>query len=147
QTGYVAVEQRAYQVVSTPIDQGDENIGVLSVGERFDFSDFSTPIVLAHKGSVLRSNIPGASPEEVEAALKACAENQEWKSKLHGEAYISQPIESNSFGGGYVLRSLQSVDSASAPVQAILRNVFWIAGIVALLAAMSLSALSSRSIV
>jgi HD-GYP domain-containing protein (c-di-GMP phosphodiesterase class II) len=56
-------------------------------------------------------------------------------------------MESIYFGEGYVLRSLQSVDSASGPVQAILRKVFLIACVGALVAAMILSALSSRSIV
>src|SRR5450631_811235 len=56
-------------------------------------------------------------------------------------------MQSIYFGEGYLLRSLQSVDSASGPVQAILRNVFLITGIGALLAAMLLSVLSSRSIV
>jgi putative nucleotidyltransferase with HDIG domain len=67
--------------------------------------------------------------------------------RFRGETFISLPMESIYFGEGYLLRSLQSVDSASGPVQAILRNVFLIAGIGALLAAMLLSVLSSRSIV
>ena len=37
QQGFAVVGERSYQVVSTPIDQGDENIGTLSVGEPFDF--------------------------------------------------------------------------------------------------------------
>jgi HD-GYP domain-containing protein (c-di-GMP phosphodiesterase class II) len=45
------------------------------------------------------------------------------------------------------LRSLQNVDAASGPVQALLRNVFLIAGIGALIAALAISAVSSRSIV
>src|SRR5260221_14545366 len=57
------------------------------------------------------------------------------------------PMESIFCGEGYVLRSLQSVDSASGPVQTILRNVFVIAAVAALLAGMFLSMLSSRSIV
>jgi HD-GYP domain-containing protein (c-di-GMP phosphodiesterase class II) len=67
--------------------------------------------------------------------------------RLNGETYISLPMESIFFGEGYVLRSLQSVDSVSGPVQKILRNVFLIAAIAALLAGMFLSVLSSRSIV
>ena len=147
QRGFVTVGSRAYQVASTPIDQGDENLGVLSVGERFDFSEFSTPAVLARNGEVLESSIPGVPFGEVESALSACKEQAECEVRLRGETYISLPMESIFFGDGYVLRSLQSVDSASGPVQAILRNVFLIAGIGALLAAMILSVLSSRSIV
>ena len=147
QRGFVTVGSRAYQVASTPIDQGDENLGVLSVGEHFDFSEFSTPAVLARDGEVLESSIPGVPVGEVAAALRGCKPRAECEMRLGGETYISLPMESIYFGDGYVLRSLQSVDFASGPVQAILRNVFLIAGIGALLAAMILSVLSSRSIV
>ena len=147
QRGFVTVGDRAYQVASTPIDQGDENIGILSVGEHFDFSEFNTPAVLARNGRILKSSIPGIPLQEVESALKNCKEQAECEVRLRGETYISLPMESIFFGQGYVLRSLQSVDSASGPVQAILRNVFVLAGIGALLAAMILSVLSSRSIV
>ncbi len=67
--------------------------------------------------------------------------------RLRGETFISLPMQSIYFGEGYLLRSLQSVDSASRPVQAILRDVFVVAGVGALLAAMVLSVVSSRSIV
>ncbi|PYT27403.1 MAG: hypothetical protein DMG57_18455 [Acidobacteria bacterium] len=146
QRGLMTAGQRAYQVVSTPIDQGEENIGILSVGELFDFSEFTTPALLAHNGTILKSSIPGIPLEEVASALKGCKEQSECEVRLRGETYISLPLESIYFGEGYVLRSLQSIDSASRPVQAILRNVFLIAGLGALLAAMILSVLCSRSI-
>jgi putative nucleotidyltransferase with HDIG domain len=145
--GFTTVGERSYQVVSTPIDQGDENIGILSVGEPFDFSTFTTPAVLAHRGKVLKSSIPGIPLEEVEAALKPCKERTECEVRLRGEAYISLPMDSISFGEGYVLRSLQSIDAASGPVQGILRNVFGIAGLGALLATAIVTILSSQSIV
>jgi HD-GYP domain-containing protein (c-di-GMP phosphodiesterase class II) len=146
QSGFMTVGRRAYQVASTPIDQDDENLGQLSVGEHFDFSEFSTPAVLARHGEILQSSIPGIPLQEVAAAIRGCKPQSECEVKLRGETYISLPMESIYFGDGYVLRSLQSVDSASGPVQAILRNVFLIAGIGALLAAMIVSVLSSRSI-
>ena len=61
---------KVYQIGSVPVDQGEDNMGTLSVGERFDFSGFSTPAVLIRNGRVLQSNI--ASSRDVEAALKAC---------------------------------------------------------------------------
>jgi putative nucleotidyltransferase with HDIG domain len=147
QQGFTTVGERSYQVVSTPIDEGDENIGILSVGEPFDFSAFTTPAVLAHRGKVLKSSIPGIPLEEVEAALSNCGERAECEVHLRGETYISLPMDSISFGEGYVLRSLQSIDAASAPVQGILRNVFGMAGFGALLATAIVGILSSQSIV
>jgi HD-GYP domain-containing protein (c-di-GMP phosphodiesterase class II) len=49
-------------------------------------------------------------------------------------------------GDGFTLRSLQNVDAASAPIQAVLRKLFLIAGLTALGAMLGITALSSRSI-
>ncbi|MCX6625172.1 MAG: HD-GYP domain-containing protein [Acidobacteria bacterium] len=56
-------------------------------------------------------------------------------------------MEGISFGDGYVLRSLQNVDAASAPVQAVIQHVFLITAIAAVLACLALSALSSSTII
>jgi HD-GYP domain-containing protein (c-di-GMP phosphodiesterase class II) len=149
-----------YEVASVPIDQGEDNIGELSVGERFDFSGFNTPAVLLLNGRILQSNIPSSSPgivlPEVEAALKGCGGRAECDVRLGGADYISLPIESAAFGNsgglkgqadGYVLRSLQNVDSASGPVQAALNRVFLTASIGIVLVALLCSVVSSRSMV
>ncbi|MCC6365095.1 MAG: HD-GYP domain-containing protein [Bryobacterales bacterium] len=145
--GFASINGNTYQVASTPIDQGDENLGILSVGEHFDFSEFSTPAVLTRKGRVVQSSLRGAAPAAVEFALQSCRGREECEVRIGNEAYISLPMNSLEFGDGYVLRSLQNADRASAPVQAILRNVFLTAGAGALLAALVVSFLSSRSIV
>ncbi|HUQ95745.1 MAG TPA: HD-GYP domain-containing protein [Bryobacteraceae bacterium] len=146
QRGFLTVEGRAFQVVSTPVNQGDENLGLLSVGEQFNFSEFNTPAVLTQNGKVLKSNISRVPGDKIEQALAGCKEQAECEVRLNGETFISLPMESIYFGEGYVLRSLQSVDSASGPVQAILRTVFLTVGAGAVLAALILSVLSSRSI-
>jgi HD-GYP domain-containing protein (c-di-GMP phosphodiesterase class II) len=147
QRGFFTAGGHTYQVNSIPIDQGDEHIATLAVGEHFDFSEFSTPAVLSRNGNVIMSNLQGASLEEVDSALKNCPEQSECEIRLRDEAFLSLPLESISFGGGYLLRSLQSVDSASRPVQSIIRSVFLIAGITGLTAALILSLVSSRSII
>ncbi len=146
QQGLMTQGQKVYQVASIPMDQGDENIGALSVGERFNFAGFSTPAVLIRDGKVLQSSIPGIPLPEVEAALKACRGQGECDLQLGGADYISLPLEGKP-GDGYVLRSLQNVDSASASVQLILNRVFWIAAIGIVLAALLCSVISSRTIV
>ena len=50
---------RVYQVSFSVHYHGDENMGTLSVGERFDVSEFNTPAVLIRDGKVLKSSIPG----------------------------------------------------------------------------------------
>src|SRR6185436_9117644 len=93
QQGFLTLADQAYQVASTPVNQGDENIGILSVGERFDFSDFSTPAVLTRNGKVLKSSIPGIADEEVETACKGCQGQTECEIRLRNETYVSLPME------------------------------------------------------
>jgi hypothetical protein len=147
QRGFFTEGGHTYQVTSVPVDRGDENIGILSVGERFEFSDFNTPAVLTRNGTVLKSSVPGIPAEELETALRHCAVERECEVRLQAQTYLSLPMASIYFGDGYLLRSLQNVDSASSPVQGMLRNVFLIAGIGALIAALVVSAVSSRTIV
>jgi hypothetical protein len=130
-----------------PLDQGDENIGFMSVGEVFDFDQFSTPTVLMHNGEVIRSSIPGVSPEAATAALRECAGKGECDVRIGNADYLSLPMQNVAFGNGYELRSLQNVDSASAPVQRVLHNLFILAGVGALALALIFSVVASRTIV
>ncbi len=147
QGGFLASGGHVYQVTSTPINQGEENLGALSIGERFDLSEFGTPAVLAHDRKVLKSSIPHTSVEEVDAALRKCAPGAECELRLNGETYVSLPVKSIFLGNGYELRTLQSIDAAGGPVQSVLRDVFLITGIGTLLATVILTVVSSRSIV
>ena len=145
--GLLTLDRLAYQIASTSIDQGDENLGSLSVGERLDFSGFSTPVVLEHNGTAVESTLPGIPASEVQASLGACGQAAECEVRLRGDTYLSASLKSASFGEDYSIRTFQNLDAANRPVQNMLRAVFLIAGVVALLAAVILSALSSRSIV
>src|SRR5262249_7761821 len=145
--GFVTIGGLTFQVTSLAVHQGEETIGVLSVGEIFDFSEFSTPAVLSRHGVVEKSSIPGIPLADSGTALQGCDAHKECEVRLGGETYLSMPIQSISFGGGYLLRTLQNVDSASRPVLAVLRLAFLVTGAGAILAALVLSALCSRSIV
>jgi HD-GYP domain-containing protein (c-di-GMP phosphodiesterase class II) len=146
--GLMMLGDRIFQVASVPMDQGDENLGEMSIGESFDFADFSTPAVLLRYGKVIKSSLPaGISSAEAEASLGGCRGQAECDVRLGGEMYISLPLQSISFGDGYILRSLQNVDSASGPVRRVLHNIFLTALIGALLAGVVFSLISARSIV
>jgi HD-GYP domain-containing protein (c-di-GMP phosphodiesterase class II) len=145
--GLLTLDRLAYQIVSTSIDQGEENLGTLSVGERLDFSGFSTPVALEHRGEAVESTLPGISLAEVQTSLQGCGEAVECEVSLRGDTYLSASMKSASFGDGYSIRTFQNLDAANRPVRGMLHGVFLIAGVGALLAAMILSALSSRSIV
>jgi HD-GYP domain-containing protein (c-di-GMP phosphodiesterase class II) len=147
QQGFFTMGTNTYQLNSFPIDSNEENIGILSIGERFDLSEFSTPTILAQNGKVLRFSVPNASPSEVESAIAKCETQAECETQIAGETYMTLASDTVNFGDGYTLRSLQSVDSISRPVQSVVREVFLIATLGALAAAAALSAFSSRSIV
>jgi HD-GYP domain-containing protein (c-di-GMP phosphodiesterase class II) len=145
--GLLTLAGKVYQIASVPIDQGDENLGGLSVGESFDFSGFTTPAVLIHDGKAVESSVPGIALAEAGRALAGCSGVAECDVRLGGKTYISLPLQNISFGDGYVLRSLQDIDSATAPLQSVLNGVFITALTGALLAALMFSLASSRSIV
>jgi HD-GYP domain-containing protein (c-di-GMP phosphodiesterase class II) len=145
--GFFVLGENTYQVASFPIDSNQENIGILSIGEHFDLSEFSTPEVLAQSGKVLRSTVPNASAAELESALRYCGDQNECETQVAGETYLTLAADTITLGNGYALRSLQSVDSVSRPVQRVVREVFLIASFGALLAAAALSLFSSRWIV
>jgi putative nucleotidyltransferase with HDIG domain len=144
---FLTVEDRMYQVTSVPVDQGEERLGSLAVGERFDLSTLGTPAVLIEDGKLAAANVPGHADREVERALEGCDPRADCELRLGGATYLSMPVSDASLGKGYKLRSLQNVDAEVLPVQSILRRVFLIAGLGALAAAVVLSVFSSRSIV
>jgi putative nucleotidyltransferase with HDIG domain len=144
-TGFLLLDGRTFQVASVPVDENDENIGGLSVGEFFDFSDLSTLVVLVHDGKVIESNIPNVSFAELENALTTCKGQSECDLKLHGTSWISLPMES--YGGAYTLLSFENVDDATAPIQAKLRTLFIELAIACVLVAFLCSIGSSSSIV
>jgi HD-GYP domain-containing protein (c-di-GMP phosphodiesterase class II) len=144
-TGFLLLDGRTFQVASVPVDENDENIGVLSVGEFFDFSDLSTLVVLVHDGKVIESNIPNVSFGELENALTTCKAQSECDLKLHGTSWISLPMES--YGGGYSMLSFENVDEATAPIQSKLRKLFVELAITCVLVAFLCSIGSSSSIV
>lgn len=146
QHGFFRVEKHVYQIASTPINQGNENLGMLTIGERFDLAAFSTPAVLIQRGEVLESSVPGISEAAVAAGLRDCPVEGECQLRLGGESYLSLPVASLS-SHGFTFRTLQSLDSATRPLQRALQNVFLITGLATLLATVFLTVLCSRSIV
>jgi putative nucleotidyltransferase with HDIG domain len=143
--GLLILQGRSFQVASVPVDQGDENIGYLSVGEYFDFSKFTTTTILIHDGKVVESNVPNLSFAEINGALAGCGQEISCDVKLRGGNWISLPMES--LGGSDLVRSLQNVDEVAAPVQLTLRNHFLTVAFISVMVALISSIVSSRSIV
>jgi putative nucleotidyltransferase with HDIG domain len=134
-----------YQLLSVPIDQADENLGYLSVGDPFDLAEFGVPAVLFKNGRIVRTDHIDAPVPQIEAALAGCVASPECDRNINGSSYLSIRLLDAALGEGYVLRSLQNVDAAAAPTQSVLRGVFLTASIGAILVAFVVSAAASRS--
>jgi len=146
--GFFSVDDRLYEVTSVPVEEAGAQVATLTVGGRFDISRFGVPAVLLHKGAVIATSTRDAAPAQIEKALAACGAGRECEPRIGNQTYLSLPLGLTATGEAnrYVLRSLQNVDAASAPLQAILRKLFLVAGLMALAAMFGISALSSRAI-
>lgn len=142
--GLWAAGGRLYQMTAIPVNEADENVGALALGEHLDLAQFMTPVVLTRQGQVVEARVAGFTASMIGEALRNCPALAECDISLGGQVYMSLPMANLAFGDGYVVRSLQNVDAANAPLRAILRNVFLAASIGAILAASVLSILSSR---
>ena len=146
--GFFSADDRLYEVSSVPIYEASAQVATLTVGSRFDIGRFGVPAVLMHKGSVVAAQMRDLAPAQIEKALGTCALAADCEINIQDQAYLSLPLglTAGRGGDGYVLRSLQNVDAASAPLRAVLQKVFLVAGLAALGAMLGISAISSRSI-
>src|SRR6185312_13948529 len=122
--GFFSTQGRIFQVTSVAIVQGQERVGTLVVGERFDLAAVTMPAVLLHGGTVVAISAPGADKAETEAALRQCSPGAECEPRIGGQTYMSVPLDSapaQEADDGFSLRSLRSLDAAAAPVQVLLR--------------------------
>ena len=143
--GLLMLDGHTFQVASVTIDQDNGNLGSLAVGEYFSFSGLTTPAVLLHNGQAIASNIPGVGLGDLTAALHGCGTGTECDLRLRGANWISAAMQS--WNDGYMLRSVENVDAATAPIQARLHRLFLTLAVAAVLLALLCSMASARTIV
>jgi HAMP domain-containing protein len=146
-SGLMRLAGRTYTVTAIPVNLAEENLGSLAVGRVFDFSEFTTPAVLTHNGRVVESNVAGADKVDVQAALAGCGPSAECELRVGGETYLSLPVQKLNLGKGYAVRSLQSVDAASVPMERVMARVLLLAGPVAVLVLVGVSFVAAKSVV
>ncbi|HEX4311465.1 MAG TPA: HD-GYP domain-containing protein [Acidobacteriaceae bacterium] len=144
-SGLLMLDGQTFQVASVTIDQDNGNLGSLSVGEYFSLTQLATPAVLLHHGTVIATNIPNIAPNNLTAALATCSAQSECDLRLQKAAWISAPLQS--WSNGYVLRSLENVDAATAPIQNRLHNLFLSLALICVCIVLLSSIVSARSIV
>jgi putative nucleotidyltransferase with HDIG domain len=142
----VVLGDRTFQTAFVPVDENEDNIGILTVGEFFDLSKLSLPGALVINERTIKTNISQVSTSDLDQALSHCTNQQaECDLQLNRQSWISLPVRS--YGGGYTLLSFQNVDEAAAPVQSRLRALFLTLMPICVLVALLSSFASSRSIV
>lgn len=143
--GLLVIGSRIIRFASVPIDGDGVNVGLLSVGQYFEFPRAAHPAVLIHDGAVTEVNIPYVSVAEVETSFRGCSGKSECDFRLGGANWISIPLED--LGDGYTLWSLENVDESTAPVRSKLRSLFVTMGFGSVGVALLFSIVSSRTIV
>ena len=144
--GLLSLKGRMFQIASVPVNLGDEDLARLSVGEYFDLKQFPAPVALMQGGKAIAASLPGADLREIEQALRPCDAKAACDMRIAGAAYLSLPVKSVLAGGSYSLRSFQNLDSAMAPIEALLRRTWLTLSVCALLAALGFGVSASRSV-
>jgi HD-GYP domain-containing protein (c-di-GMP phosphodiesterase class II) len=142
--GLLLLDGQLLQAGSVPVDEDEENIARLTVGDFFDLEHLPTPAVLVHSTKAIGSNIPGLRLEELDRARVACTAGSECDLHFAGRNWISLPIDT--YGDGYTLLSLEDVDAATKPIEARLNQVFAILALLCVAVALFCSMASSNSI-
>jgi signal transduction histidine kinase len=105
-----------YEMTSTPIVVGGEQMGELRLGARFDISRYRSggDVVLLHDGRVIESSLPRAGWTALEKELRAgCPEPlRECEIRRDGETFLVLPVHGARLGAGFELIALRSLDAA-----------------------------------
>jgi HD-GYP domain-containing protein (c-di-GMP phosphodiesterase class II) len=122
--GFFVHGDEIYQMTSVPVNQGDESLAVLSVGQKLRFADLRIPVVLTRGNELIRSSVPGLDKEELQRALSRCGAKAECDLKLAGSTFLSFANRNTRFPDEYGMRTLVNLDAAQRPVQTTIRRVF-----------------------
>ncbi len=96
---------------------------------------------------IVKSNLSAPDVEQLEADLAGCKAAADCRTTLGDENFLVVSLDGLKLGGDVELRSLQSVDSAGAEIQAVVVKVFLIVGSLVVFVGFVQSRLVSRSVV
>jgi HD-GYP domain-containing protein (c-di-GMP phosphodiesterase class II) len=146
QGGFFRAGDQVYEVTSVPVFEASAQVASLSVGERLEMGRFAVPAVLLRQGIAISAHATGMTPLQIGSALRDCPSSSECQVTIHGQLFLSAPLDTASTEGIYQIRSLQNADAAGSGFEALLRRIFFIAGLAALVAALGISVAASRTI-
>jgi hypothetical protein len=144
----IAVEGVLYDTTTVAIDLGPENMGRLSVGEKFDLEAlrFAGHAALLRDGKVVGATLPAGMVSEAESQLQRLCSKTTEGCEIHvaGETLlVALPMAYSGLGKAYRLLNLQSIDMETARFMGGFRTTFLRIGLWGLLVAMALSSLAA----
>ncbi len=146
-SGFFVNGAEIYQITTVPVDQADESLALLSVGQKLKFADFSMPLVLTRGNELIRSSVPGLDSRELQRSLSKCGAEPECDLKIAGSTFLSLASHNSAASAAWQIRTLVNLDAAQRPAQATIRGVFAGTAAVAIAAAILMTLVTSRSVV
>ncbi len=139
-----------YKVTSVPINLGDENLGRLAVGRRFELSPPAAHgyAVLTYRDGIVESTLPNTENAEVARAIRDKCHHQDDGCEIDagGQTYLALEMDRDWVTPDYTLLRLASIDDAMRGFTRGLRGIFIVIGLGGMLMAALVSLLASRSI-
>ena len=146
----VDAEGILYQLTTTPINIGDEQVGNLRLGSQFDLSRFhlAGDIALLHNGHIVRGTFPPSTWASLESELRdhCRALAAECEINRQGEAVLVLPVEEPNLGADYRLLAFRSLDQAVQAFTSSWVGVMVKVGIGGVLLALLFTLVTSRSV-
>ncbi len=139
-----------YELTSTPIVIGGEQIGELKLGARFDLSLYHLggETVLLQNGHILDASLPRATWASLENELRSgCkAPLAECEIRRGGETFLVLPVQDARLGPGFQLIVLRSFDAAVREFTAGWVSILVKVGVCGVLLALLFTLATSRSV-
>ena len=150
QNSVMQIDGVLYELTSTPIVIGGEQIGDLKLGAKFDLSRYHLggETVLLRDGRVLDSTLPRAQWAWFENQLHSGCRGSlaECEMVRQGETFLVLPVEDARLGAGFQLASVRSLDSAVREFTAGWLNILLRVGICGVLLALIVTLATARSV-
>ena len=138
-----------YELTTTPIAIGGEQIGELRLGSAFDLTRYhlAGETALLKDGRVLRATLPAGEWPSIEQQLRRnCKPTTECEINRAGETLRVLPINETRFGSGYQLLAFRSLDQAVKEFTAGWMAILGKVGIGGVVLALLFTAATSRSV-
>ena len=147
---FINVQGTPYEATTVPVGLGEETLGSLTVGRKFDLSALSHlgEVALIGDHKILIGTFPAGMVGEIERALQTqCAQNEDdCEIEIGGETHLVLPVNLANWEGAYQLLTFQSIDAAKGAFASGFQTVFLWIGLGGMLVVLLFSKMGSRTV-